>query len=77
MYSKLPTEIFFGSSDCLLVVKLSFLVPPNCQQICAAGRAFSPSGTASVIFFNKLFTLGCCYFQLGNMAVGFVKSTVD
>ena len=28
-----------------VVVDLSFLVPPNCQQICAAGRASSPSDT--------------------------------
>ena len=38
-----------------VVFDLSFLVPLNCQQICATGRASSPSGTASVIFFNKFF----------------------
>ena len=29
------------------------------------------------LFFNKQFTLGCCYFQLGIMALGFVRSTVE
>ena len=37
-----------------------------------------PLGTASVIFFSTIFTpLRVCYFRLGIMALGFVRSTVE
>ena len=44
---------------------------------CCQSSCYYRYHETNVIFFNKLFTLGCCYFQLGIVAFGFVRSTVD